>query len=473
MGSKVRFYCDIMGVHPEVTGSCNLVVVKLPNGETIKFVVDCGLFQEKGYEELNRTLPFSPENIDFCLVTHNHVDHTGRLPLMVKNGYRGKIYATNPTCHLMPLALADSFKVLKDVSKRKNQKMLYTETDVLKTNILLEPCEYYQPVKVNDNIKVTFLKNGHLICAALILVQISYPENEDINILFTGDYNHKNIFFDVPDIPEWIKKLPITVIVESTYGYMESTFMTKVFKQNVLEVVRNGGSVIVPVFSLGRSQEMLYEIKSMQDSGELDLSIPIYFDGSLAINYTRLYLKKDLLSIKPEMKDFLPENLTFVNKLNRPQVLADTDAKIVLTTSGMGTYGPAQRYIPEYLPRENAMIHFTGYTAEGTLGQRVKDTAYGDLVSVGGLIIKKQARVEYTTEYSAHAKADELIALLSKFENLKLVLVNHGQAYVKDEFAKRIVKELGPKNVGILGREYFYRVDPYGLARPPLSSKFN
>ena len=95
MGSKVRFYCDIMGVHPEVTGSCNLVVVKLPNGETIKFVVDCGLFQEKDYEELNRTLPFSPENIDFCLVTHNHVDHTGRLPLMVKNGYRGKIYATN------------------------------------------------------------------------------------------------------------------------------------------------------------------------------------------------------------------------------------------------------------------------------------------------------------------------------------------------------------------------------------------
>lgn len=474
MGSKIRFYCDIMGVHPEVTGSCNLIVVKLPNGETVKFVVDCGLFQEKGYEELNKNFPFKSENIDFCLVTHNHVDHIGRLPLMVKEGFRGNIYTSIPTSRFMPLALEDSFKVLRDTAKRKSQKMLYTEADVLKTELLLSPCEFYEPIRVNDYVTVTFLKNGHLIGAALILVQIRYPENEDINLLFTGDYNNKNFFFDVPEIPVWIRKLPLTLIIESTYGYMESKSMTKLFEKNVLDVINEGGSVIAPVFSLGRSQEILYEIKCMQENGELDKNVPIYFDGKLAQRYTGMYLKEKLLGIKPEMQDFLPagESLTLVNRLNRPQVLYDTGRKIVLTTSGMGTYGPAQRYIPEYLPRKNSLIHFTGYTAEGTLGEKLKSAKYGEDVEVGGLIVNKRARVEYTTEFSAHAKADELLKLLNQFKSLKLVLVNHGQEDVKESFAKRIYDEISPKNVGILGRDYFYRVDSYGLARPPLYTKF-
>ena len=122
MGKKERFYADLMATQPEVTGSCNLIIVKLPNDETIRFVVDCGLFQEKEYEELNNALPFNAENVDFCLVTHNHVDHTGRLPLMVKKGFFKKIYATETTCKLLPLALNDSFKVLRDISKRKKQK---------------------------------------------------------------------------------------------------------------------------------------------------------------------------------------------------------------------------------------------------------------------------------------------------------------------------------------------------------------
>lgn len=471
MSKKEPLYADIMAMHPEVTGSCNLVVVKFPNGNTTRFVVDCGMFQERKYDEFNSTLPFHSEDIDFCLVTHNHVDHTGRLPFMVKNGFEGNIYATRTTCKLLPLALEDSFKILKDVSKRKNKSCLYSENDVERTVKLLIPCSYNKTVEVSENVKITFLINGHLVGAALILVQISYPGYDDINLLFTGDYNNKNMFFDVEPIPEWVLNLPLTVIQESTYGNMDSTEIEKCFQRNVLKFTEGGGTVVAPVFSLGRSQEILYQLKCMQDEEKLSKEIPIYLDGKLAIRYTNLYTD-DGLDIKPEMRDFLPENLTFVGKANRYEVLNNPERKIILTTSGMGSYGPAQVYIPEYITKTMALIHFTGYSAEGTLGRRLKDTQAGEIVEIGGLIAKKRAKVEYTTEYSAHAKADEMIKFLKQFKNLKLVLVNHGEQETKEAFARRIIDEVEAKKVGILGRDYLFRVSPYGLIKT-MSTKFN
>lgn len=470
MGKKERFYADVMAMHPEVTGSCNLVIVRLPNSETIRFVVDCGIFQESKYEEMNYTLPFNADNIDFCLVTHNHVDHIGRLPFMVKNGFANKIYATETTCKLMPLALYDSCKVLEDVAKRKSRKSLYTEAHVRTTISNIEPCRYGETIEVGQNVKITFLNNGHLIGAAIILVQVSYPGFNDINLLFTGDYNKRNMFFDVKPIPEWILKLPLTVIQESTYGDMDTSEVYKCFEENIFACINCTGSAIVPVFSLGRSQEILYELKCMQDKGLLSVDIPIYLDGNLAIRYTNWYIR-DGLDIKDDMREFLPKNLTFVDKSNRNDVLESRNSKIILTTSGMGSYGPAQLYIPEYIKRENALIHFTGYTAEGTLGNRLKNAEIGEHVEIGGLITKKRAKVEYTTEYSAHAKANEMIDFLKQFENLKLVLVNHGETNVKDKFANRILDEVEPKNVGLLGREYFFRINPYGLVKT-LSTKF-
>ena len=470
MGKNCRFYADIMALHDEVTGSCNLVIIKFPIGETLRFVVDCGLFQEREYDELNSVLPFNAENIDFCLVTHVHVDHIGRLPYMVKNGFYKPIYATETTCKLLPLALNDSFKVLNSVSKRKNVKCLYAEEEVSRTISLLKPCRYNETSQIHENVKVTFLNNGHLVGAALILVQISYPGYEDINLLFTGDYNNKNMFFDVNPIPKWILNLPLTVIQESTYGDMNSSEVHRCFKDNIKKCVSSNGTVVALVFSLGRAQEILYELKTMQEEGTLDVQIPIYFDGKLAIRYTDLYIK-DGLDIRQEMRDFLPENLTFVDKANRSEVLEDMNKKIILTTSGMGSYGPAQTYIPEYISREKALIQFTGYTADGTLGSRLKQTKCNEMVEVGGLIAKKRADVEYTTEYSAHAKADEMIEFLKQFNNLKLVLVNHGEIKTKNIFAERIADEVDTKRVGLLGRQYFFRVDPYGLVKT-LSTKF-
>lgn len=466
MGKGVRsnFYVDIMSQNQEVTGSCHLVVTKLPNGETLRIMVDCGLFQEKEHYDDNQKLICKPENLDFVLVTHNHIDHTGRLPLLVRRGYTGKFYTTNITQNLMPLALYDTCRILADLSKRKNIPELYTSRDVAQTIEKTKGCEFNRQIRLSNNATVTFFNNGHLIGAALILLQLSYPGYEDINLLFTGDYNNKNMFFDIEELPLEVRKLPLTIIQESTYGSVDSTEMKAVFEENVAKAITEKKTVIAPVFSLGRAQEILYVLKRMQQDGRLSTSVPIYFDGKLAFKYTSFYLSY-ATELKLKMKDFLPDNLQTVDDAMRMGIIRDRETKIIVTTSGMGSYGPAQTYIPAYLPQKNVLIHFTGYTAEGTLGRLLQNTEKGNTVEALGLILVKRADVQYTNEYSAHAKADEMIAFLKQFENIRMVLVNHGQEDVKDQFAKRILSEVDTRNVGILGSGYLFRVNNYGLIK--------
>ena len=300
-------------------------------------------------------------------------------------------------------------------------------------------------------------------------MQISFPGYKDINLLFTGDYHYKNMFFDVPKLPGWVYQIPITIIQESTYGYMDSTEVEKNLESNIVESLKNDKTVLCMVFSLGRCQEVLYILKRLQDTGKIDPNIPIYLDGKLAIQYTGKYLKGNL-NIREDMKDFLPDNFKYVDKILRNELIDDCSPKVILTTSGMGTYGPATTYISHYISRTDCLIQFTGYTAEGTLGRELKDTPYGNAVSVYGILKRKLARVEYTSELSAHAKADEMIKFLSCFKKINLILVNHGEPEVKQKFAERIVNEVDVKDVAILGcdvlgRNYLYRISPYGLIK--------
>lgn len=464
-------YVDIMACHDEVTGSCHLCVVKFPNKETTKFIVDCGLFQEEKYTKYNESFPFNPDSLDFCLITHNHVDHTGRIPMLVKNGFNGKIYATKQTQAIMPIALNDSVKVLSDVYKRKHQKPLYTETDVEKTIEMIEGLEYDKKYNISENISVTFLSNGHLVGAAMILVQITYPGEEDINLLFTGDYNCKNEFVDLKPLPDYVKDLRLTVICESTYGDMSARDINYgYFQKTVMEEIQNSKTIIVPVFSLGRSQEILYKLKKMQEEGLISVDIPIYFDGKLAHAYTGMYLKCEGL-IKEEMRDFLPKNLTYVDCTTRESLLNCDHCKIIVTTSGMGTYGPAQVYIPYFITESKALILFTGYTAEGSLGANIRNAEVGDFVKIGGMIKRKKCSISYCNEFSGHAKMEELLGLLHEFKNLRAVLLNHGEERSKQFFAERIYDEIEVKDVGILNREFFFRIGSFGVEKT-LSTKF-
>lgn len=471
MGSKNRFYMDVQTLNSGVTGSCHLCIVKYPDGTTTRFIVDCGLFEgreETGSE--NKTFPFNADGIEFALITHNHIDHVGRLPLLCKQGFRGNIYTSPPTSNLLVLALDDSYRVLKDTAKRRHESILYKEEDVAQALSLVKPIPFGEKLQIDEHIAVTFFINGHLPGAALILVEISYPGEPSINWLFTGDYNNKNMFFDVPSLPKEVTELPLNVMIESTYGDIDSTETVPCFEENILAALENHSTIVVPAFSLGRSQEILYFSRRLQDDEKLSKEIPIYFDGKLAHRYTRFYLD-GMLGLREDMLDFLPYGLMYVNTENRNHVLEDTNSKIILTTSGMGSYGPAPQYIATFVKQKNALIHFTGYTAEGTLGSNLKQAPIGEFVKVGGILVPKNAQVESTTEFSAHAKADELIAFLQKFTHLNLVLVNHGEEKTKEVFAKRVLKQVKTKDVGIANSETFFRVSPYHLIKT-MTTKF-
>ena len=470
-GTRSKFYADIMACHPEVTGSCTLVVVKFPDGTNSKFVVDCGLFQEREYSVYNTEFPFDPTDIDFAVITHNHIDHTGRLPLLVKKGYSKEIYTTKETKILIEPALEDSYRVLRQLGKRENTKELYSSQDVGNALSLIKGCSYNEEIWANPNIRLYFLPNGHLNGAAMILVKIGCIGYNDINLLFTGDFNKRNTFFEVPEVPREVLDLPLTIIQESTYGDMDSSQIEYTFDDKLIQAVESGKTVITPAYSLGRAQEVLYRIKQLQDSGKLSKNIPVYLDGKLAIRYTSLYLSGNI-NILPEKKNFLPSGMIQVDKELRQKIIADDSAKIIVCSSGSGSYGPAQTYIQEFLSRRNALILFTGFTPKDSLGSRLENTPIGETVQVGGLVIVRRAEVSYVNEFSAHAKSDEMLEFLDKFEAPKLILVNHGAESVKELFAQKIIKTVkNAKKVGILDRRYFFRVDTYGLIKT-MSTKF-
>lgn len=471
MGTKSSFYVDIMTVHPETTGSCILCIVKLPNKETIRFIVDCGLFQEQKYAEYNNSLPFDPDHIDFAIITHNHVDHTGRIPLLYKKGYSGKVYCSNTTKVLLPIALHNTYRILKEVSKRNHEKNLYSESNVHEAINNLCGLNYNEEYSLHENVTVTLLKNGHLIGSSLILVKLHYPGEEDINLFFTGDYKGENLFFDVSEIPKHIRNLRLSIITEATYGYMTSKEIKYEFEEKISKAVSENKNIILPVFSLGRSQEILYHVKKLKEKGVITPDYEIFFDGKLAHSYTGIYLKANGI-IKEEMRDFLPEDLVYVDLENRMDVIQNENKKIIITTSGMATYGPAQVYLPEFLPKSNTLVLFTGYMAEGTLGRGLMDSENIEMVKVGGLMVKKKAEVSFVNEFSGHAKADEIIDFLKKFENIKTILINHGEENSKEKLAEGIISEINPKYVGILNRDYFFRINAYGVIKT-LGTKFS
>lgn len=456
-------YYEITSLNPEVTGSCHLVSVHFPNGRQINFVVDCGLFQEKDYNQLNdQHLPFKGENIDFALVTHNHADHTGRLPYLVKSGFIGKIYASKETVRLMPRSLGDSFKIMKDSYKKKSQKCPYEIEDLQKTISTLTPCEFDQVEYVDKNVKVTFWENGHLPGAAVILVQISYPDEDDIKLIFTGDYKPTNRFFEVEEIPGWIYKTDVVVVTEATYGYMDTNEIEYHIENDFEEHLKAGYTILCSAFAQQRMQEILWLLKVMQEQGRIDSTIPIRIDGNLGQEFCRMYATSELL-IKNNTEDFMPRNCTFVTNENREEILNYEGQQILITTSGMMDHGPAKIYLEKYINRKNVLVYIPGYSSVDTLAYNLLHPENGN-VRINGKSYAVIAKVMTTNEFSSHAKADEIIEFLQKFKKLNCVLVNHGQKEVKQQFGLRVQEEVRAKRVEILG-EHTFTMNVYGYVK--------
>lgn len=486
--NKADMYLDMVALHKEVTGSCILCTVRFPSREKVKFIVDCGLFQEEKYQTSNYSFPFNPGELSFALVTHTHIDHIGRIPKLYKKGFNGKTYTTKVASELMPIALNNTAEILSSSiqknSKKKSivessipvfdsSKPLFEKDDVESAMENVIGMEYNKPFRVTENIEVTLFKNGHTLGSCYILVKIFYHGQEPIYALFTGDYSPENKFFDVDSIPKYLKDLPINLVTESTYGTTSRKIITPIFKETVLNAIKNKETLILTVFAFGRMQEIAYELKKLQDEGLLDKSVKIYSDGKLAHEYNDFYNShKDELIVK----DFLPKNLIpVVGYEQRNELLSNRDCKIILTTSGMGSYGPAQVYLPYYISKPKCSIVFGGYTAENTLGRKLQDVESGEIFNLNGIMTTKKAKVYSTTEFSSHAKQEDLIDFMRNFKNLKSVLINHGDSLVKEAFAKKIIEELNPKKVAILSPENYIRVGAYGVIKsyPAVDISFN
>lgn len=458
-GKNSCFFVEISTVHSEVTGSCHICDVRFPNGKKTRFLVDLGLFQERLYDGLNFNLPFDTSNVEFVLVTHNHTDHIGRLPMLAARNYNKPIFCTDITKALMSHSLNDTQCILSRACKSQKIAPIYSLNDIKKTLGLTKGIEYETLTKITENISVECVQNGHLLGADSIFVKISYSGCDPIYLFFSGDYSNQNAFFHVNPIPKYIRELPINIILESTYGLTSTNDVIPCFSDNIIDAISRNYTVICPVFSLGRTQEILLFLKNMQLNGKLSCSIPIYLDGKLAKTYTDFYIEHSYL-FKPEAQDFIPKNLSYVDKNIRRNLIADNSCKIILTSSGMGTYGPAPVYIKGYIENENALIHFTGYAAEGTLARKLADTGENEKIEISKIQYVKKCHIKYTSEFSAHAKSDELVRLIKSFTNPKLVLLNHGNFDAKQNLKCLLSQVINPEKIMIEHPLCYHRIAP-------------
>ena len=448
---------QFLGAAREVTGSCTLLHA---NGH--KILVDCGMEQGKDIYE-NSDLPCMPGDIDCVLLTHAHIDHSGKLPLLVAGGYKGPIYTSIPTAKLCDIMLKDSAHIQEVETSWKSRKAmragreaatpLYTMEDALAAIELFRPLPYHEATEVLEGISVRLLDAGHLLGSSSIEVIVN--ENDVITkVLFSGDLGNRNrpLIRD-PELPDE----PVDyVVIESTYGTREHGERVDYTDQmaNILQTTFDkGGNVVIPAFAVGRTQEMLYLIREIKEKGLVKGhdDFPVWIDSPLAIEATNIY-SQDMLSYCDESTAELIRrginplrfpglNISLTSDQSRA-INEDRTPKVILSASGMCEAGRIRHHLKHNLWRPESTILFVGYQAAGTLGRTVLDGAtsvklFGEEIGIRANIIKMEG-------ISGHADRPILLDWLSALpEKPKKVFVNHGEDSACEEFAETVWKELG------------------------------
>ena len=447
----------LIGAAHEVTGSCTLLEVGDKKG-----LVDCGMEQGKDIYE-NVPLPVAPSQLDFVLLTHAHVDHSGHLPLLYKQGFRGAVYATAATCSLCDIMLRDCANIQlseAEYQNRKNKRSgdqqiepLYNLEDVMGLLGLLRPCSYQTPVQVNESVTIAFTDVGHLLGSAAIEVWLR-EDGQERKIVFSGDVGNANQA--ILKNPQYVRETDYLVI-ESTYGDRLHSEVKVDYVAALSAVIQQtldrGGNVVIPSFAVGRTQEMLYFIREIKErnlvTGHADF--PVYIDSPLAIEATNIFLQCDSDYLDEPTRALIRSGvnpLVFpglklsVSQEESRAINEDKQPKVVISASGMCDAGRIRHHLKHNLWRPESTVLFVGYQAVGTLGRLLVDGV--GKVKLFGEEIQVKAKIQVLPGVSGHADKNGLLDWLHGFEHPpKLTFVNHGDPECADSFAKCLNDEQG------------------------------
>ncbi|MFC2145541.1 MBL fold metallo-hydrolase RNA specificity domain-containing protein [Actinomycetota bacterium] len=434
------------GAAREVTGSCCSVEA---NGK--KLLVDCGLQQGQDKKD-DQKLPFNASGIDYVALTHAHIDHSGRLPLLVKEGFKGKIYAIEATCELIAIMLKDSAHIQEMDAKWENKRAkmagkkevlpMYNMKDVENTLELLVPCRYGEAKEIDKGIKISFVDAGHILGSAAIEVFLSEGEVSK-KIVFSGDIGNT----DQPIIkdPQCIREADY-VVMESTYGdrdHEEDKDYTSELAGLIDKTLKKGGNVVIPSFAIGRTQGLLYLIREMKEKGLVKSSdFPVYVDSPMATRATDLYDDDLHIYGDQETKDIVKNgmnpldfpNLEFTASVNESKALNyDTTPKVIIASSGMCEGGRIKHHLKHNLWKEDCAVVFVGYQARGTLGRELLDGA--ERVEIYRDEIAVLATIYNFTGLSAHADREGLLEWVNCFRRKpEKIFVVHGEESVTEAF---------------------------------------
>lgn len=465
---KIKF----CGASSGVTGSCHLLTT-----ENHKILLDCGQFQGgKAQEALNwEPFPFEPSEVECVILSHAHIDHCGRLPLLVKRGFTGKIYCTDATADLLDVMLKDSGYIHEKDAEWKSRKAeragrppvepLYTYEDAVKTLEYVEPILYDQQIQLNEDMKIVFNDAGHILGSAITELWVK-EDGKESKIVFSGDLG----MMDRPILrdPTIIKKADY-VIMETTYGnrnHPENATSIKQLLDIVLKTTRRGGTVVIPSFAVGRTQELLFEFNKFygehsEYKDELD-KLMVYVDSPMATTATEVF-RKNAQVFDEETREYILKgdnpldfkNLKFTRSTAESQALnLDKSPKVIISASGMCEAGRIRHHLKHNLWDARSSVIFVGYQAEGTLGKLLvegtKDiTLFGEAVHVNAEIYNLEG-------FSGHADQNGLFAWLAGFrQKPKQVFLVHGEEDSKKDFGKLITEKLGYDPVVVLGNSEF------------------
>lgn len=438
---QLSFY----GAAGEVTGSCNM----FESGGK-KFLVDCGMFQGGQFnEDKNRdVLPFNPAELSGVIVTHAHLDHVGRLPLLVKNGYEGKFFATPPTVELTELILDDALQIMLYNQRHFGKPVLYDSTDIAKVMERFKPIDYHQKFSLAPDIAFTFHDAGHIFGSAFVKV-----EAEGKRVVFSGDIGNINvpILRDTETLPGNLDVL----VCESTYGdrLHESALQRQEILENLISgAIGKGGVLMIPSFSLERTQELIYDLNDLVARKHKLPQVPIFLDSPLAIRATRVYLKYPkyydaeatrLLKSGDELFKFSGLVMTETKEESK-KINTMPGSKIIIAGAGMMNGGRILHHAMRYLSDEKNTLMIVGYQAQNTLGRKILDGK--SPVEIMGEHIPVRCHIKAIGALSAHGDQDKLLDWVGGGTSLpKQVLLTHGEPHASGALAKRLIGDFGVK----------------------------